>query len=101
MNLVFQSATKHKIKLTQTRLNATVRMNKAKGQMKEELKQSANRHARKLIDKLSQIIELPDVAKDSIRQEFDYATMDGYRITMKHNRNGENYAQGEESTGNR
>jgi hypothetical protein len=52
--------------------------------LKEELKQSANRHARKLTDKLLQVVALPDVAKDSIRQEMEYATMDGYRITMKH-----------------
>ncbi len=52
--------------------------------MKEELKQSANRHARKLTDKLMQVVDLPDVAKDSIRQEMEYATMDGYRITMKY-----------------
>lgn len=52
--------------------------------MKAELKQSGNRHARKLIKKLSEIIDLPAVAQDSIRQELEYATMDGYRITMKH-----------------
>ena len=52
--------------------------------MKTELKQSGNRHARKLIKKLSEIIDLPAVAQDSIRQELEYATMDGYRITMKH-----------------
>ena len=52
-------------------------------QTKEELKQSGNRHARKLIAKLSEVIELPAMAQDSIRQECEYATMDGYRITMK------------------
>lgn len=57
--------------------------------MKTELKQSANRHARKLIQKLSQVLDLPDMAQDSIRQECEYATMDGYRITMKHNRKGD------------
>ena len=52
--------------------------------MKIDLKQSGNRHARRLIKKLSEIIDLPAVAQDSIRQECEYATMDGYRITMKH-----------------
>jgi len=52
--------------------------------MKDELKYSANRHARKLIKKLSAVLDLPDLAHDSIRQELEYATLDGYRITMKH-----------------
>ena len=52
--------------------------------MKTELKLSGNRHARKLIKKLSEIIDLPFVAQDSIRQECEYATMDGYRLTMKY-----------------
>jgi hypothetical protein len=55
--------------------------------LKEQLKSEANRHSKKLISKLSQIVELPDCAKDSIRQEVLYSTMDGYRVTMK-NRNG-------------
>jgi len=52
--------------------------------MKNELKQSANRHARKLIQKLEEVVDLPKLAHDSIRQELEYGTMDGYRITMKH-----------------
>jgi len=53
--------------------------------MKIDLKQSGNRHARKLIKKLSEGgYDLPDLVHDSIRQEFEYATMDGYRITMRH-----------------
>jgi len=52
--------------------------------LKIELKQSGNRHARKLIKKLLTVIDLPELAHDSIRQEFEYATLDGYRLTMKH-----------------
>lgn len=64
--------------------------------MKIELKQSGNRHSRKLIQKLLEIVDLPAVAQDSIRQELEYATMDGYRITMKYNRNGETNDQEEQ-----
>jgi len=52
--------------------------------MKDELKISGNRHARRLIAKLDEILDLPQVAYDSIRKELEYATMDGYRITMRH-----------------
>jgi len=53
--------------------------------MKAELKQSGNRHARRLIKKLSEGgYNLPELVHDSIRQEFEYATLDGFRITMKH-----------------
>ena len=55
-------------------------------QMKEELKVSARRHAKRLIDKMNQLAEVPAVVQDSIRTEMEYATLDGYRITR---RNGE------------
>lgn len=64
--------------------------------MKQELKQSGNRHAKRLIKKLA-FLDLPEVVFDSIHKEMEYATMDGYRITMKNNRNGEN---NEEANGN-
>lgn len=57
--------------------------------MKDELKKSGYRHATRLIEKISEVVDLPSVVKDAIRQEMDYATMDGYRVTMKHIRNGE------------
>ena len=63
-------------------------------QLKEELKQVSNRHARKLIQKLSEVVNLPTVAHDSIRQEMEYSTLDGYRTTMKHNRKGSDDEQG-------
>lgn len=57
--------------------------------MKDQLKQSAIRHAERLIGKMSEVIQVPEVIQDAIRKEVEYATMDGYRITMRHtNRNG-------------
>ena len=52
--------------------------------MKNELKNSAKRHARTLIRKLEGVVDLPEVAYDSIRQELEYGTLDGMRITLKH-----------------
>jgi len=68
--------------------------------MKNELKQSANRHARKLIKKLA-VLGLPDLAHDSIRQELEYATMDGYRITMRHQSETETVNEQDEDRFNR
>ena len=57
--------------------------------MKDELKQSAVRHSHRLIDRISQVIDVPEIVADSIRREIEYATMDGYRITMRNaTRNG-------------
>ena len=56
--------------------------------MKDELKQSANRHSNRLLAKIKDVMTVPDIVEDSIRREIEYATMDGYRITAK-NRNGE------------
>jgi len=56
--------------------------------LKQELKSSAHRHTVKLLEKIEEIVDLPAIAKDAIRQELDYATMDGYRITMRSFRNG-------------
>lgn len=53
--------------------------------MKDELKRSSERHSSRLISDLAEVIDLPNIAVDRIRREVDYATMDGYRITMKHN----------------
>ena len=52
--------------------------------MKDELKNSAKRHAHRLILKMQEIADVPPVVQDSTRREMEYATMDGYRITMKH-----------------
>jgi len=58
--------------------------------MKDELKQSASRHALRLIDKIAAVIDVPEIVADSIKREMEYATMDGYRITMRNsNRNGD------------
>lgn len=57
--------------------------------MKTELKQSGYRHATKLIAKMSEIIDVPEIVKDAIRIEMEYATLDGYRITMRNTRNGD------------
>ena len=67
--------------------------------MKEELKNSAKRHAHRLIKKMQELEDVPSVVQDSIRREMEYATMDGYRITMKHISEKEEYD--EDSYGNR
>jgi len=70
-------------------------------ELKQELKSSARRHSNKLIKKIIQVYpELPEMAIDSIHQETLYATMDGYRETMKSVRNGDTYEQ-EQAAGNR
>ena len=58
-------------------------------ELKEELKREARRHSTKLIKKIGQVLDLPVLIKDSIHQEILYATMDGYRTTMRLTRNGE------------
>ena len=58
--------------------------------MKDELKQSALRHSDRVISKITEVMQIPEIVSDSIRREMEYATMDGYRITMRNlNRNGE------------
>jgi hypothetical protein len=58
--------------------------------MKDELKQSAVRHSDRVISKITEVMQIPEIVSDSIRREMEYATMDGYRITMRNlNRNGE------------
>lgn len=57
--------------------------------MKEELKRSGYRHGQRLIQKITEVVDIPSVIKDAILKEMEYATLDGYRITMKNNRNGE------------
>ena len=61
--------------------------------MKDQLKQKAAIHATKLIDKITEVVELPELVKDAIKREMEYATMDGYRITARwldnNNRNGD------------
>jgi len=66
--------------------------------LNEELKSSARRHSKRLIDKMKEIGDVPAVVQDSIRTEMEYATKDGYRITARHFRNGEFC---DEDTGNR
>ena len=56
---------------------------KAECTMKDELKNSAKRHAHRLIKKIEEVCDLPSVVQDSIRTEMEYATLDGHRITMK------------------
>ena len=58
-------------------------------ELKLELKREARRHSSKLIKKMKQVITVPSLVEDSIHQEVLYATMDGYRATMKTTRNGE------------
>jgi hypothetical protein len=67
-------------------------------ELKEQLKREARRHSSKLIARLGEVVDLPSIAKDSIHQEVLYSTMDGYRATMKHNRNGDGNEQ--ETNGN-
>lgn len=70
--------------------------------MKLELKKNANRHAERLLSSMREVITVPKVVEDCIRREIEYATMDGYRITMRNEpRNGENNAQQDDSIGNR
>jgi len=52
-------------------------------EIKKEVRASSKNHARKLMKKLEQIMDLPDPAKDSIYKELEYASLDGYRITMR------------------
>jgi hypothetical protein len=67
--------------------------------MKQELEKSSNRHAERLLADLSEVMELPRIATERIRREINYATMDGYRITMKFRNGGMEYD--EEISGNR
>ena len=69
-------------------------------ELKEQLKSDARRHSNKLVKKISQVVKLPDIAADSIDQEVLYATLDGYRTTMKLTRNGEMQNDTEENSGN-
>ena len=57
--------------------------------LKEQLKRDARRHSNKLVKKIGAVIDLPEIAADSIHQEVLYSTMDGYRTTMKLTRNGD------------
>jgi hypothetical protein len=68
--------------------------------MKVELKQSSNRHSERLLADLREIMDIPKIAVDRIRREVEYATMDGYRITMK-SRNGDTENDNKENAGNR
>ena len=68
--------------------------------LKSTLKQEARRHSKKLVKKICQVIDLPEIAIDGIHQEVLFATMDGYRATMKHNRNGDQHDTNE-TRGNR
>lgn len=64
-------------------------------ELKQDLKREARRHSNKLIKKIMQVIpDLPEIVVDSIHQETLYATMDGYRVTAKANRNGGDNATG-------
>lgn len=66
--------------------------------LKEQLKIEARRHSTKLFKKIEELPEVsfPSIVMDAIRQEILYATMDGYRATMKHNRNGEHHEEEQE-----
>lgn len=70
-------------------------------ELKRQLKSDARRHSSKLINKLAAVVELPELAIDAIHTEILYATMDGYRATMKLTRNGESENEQEETFGNR
>jgi len=58
-------------------------------ELKQELKREARRHSNKLIKKIGQVLDLPDLVQDSIHQEVVFATMDGMRMTLKINRKGD------------
>lgn len=59
--------------------------------LKKTLKQDARRHSSKLVGKILGILpDLPELAEDAIHQEILYATMDGYRKTMKYQSEKEN-----------
>ena len=58
-------------------------------ELKLELKRESRRHSNKLLKKMSDVIDVPELVQDRIHQEMLYAVLDGYRMTMKHNRNGE------------
>ena len=62
-------------------------------ELKENLKREARRHSNKLVKKISQVIDVPELIADSIHQEVLYATMDGYRATVKTIRNGDKNEQ--------
>lgn len=54
-------------------------------ELKRNLKQDARRHSNKLVGKILGILpDFPEIAADAIHQEVLYATLDGYRTTMKH-----------------
>lgn len=61
---------------------------KSETHLKQELKSIAYRHSKKLLDKINPVIRLPDIVCESIQREIEYATLDGYRETMKYIRNG-------------
>ncbi len=60
-------------------------------QLKKDLRHSAGRHAYKLISKIRQVCDVPASVEDSIRIEMEYATLDGFRITARHNEEENNY----------
>ena len=67
-------------------------------ELKRQLKLEARRHSNKLVKKLKQVVELPDFVIDGVHQEVLFATMDGYRATMKHNRNGDTHDKSKKET---
>jgi len=61
---------------------------------RDELKQSANRHAQRLLARIIEVVQIPEIVIDAIRREMEYATMDGYRITARNiTRNGETQSE--------
>jgi hypothetical protein len=73
-------------------------------ELKRNLKLDARRHSNKLVGKIRAVLpDFPEIAEDAIHQEVLYATMDGYRCTMKHQSETEEHnAQYEQDTiGNR
>jgi hypothetical protein len=58
-------------------------------ELKSQIKRDSRRHSKKLITKLKQVVELPEIIEDRIHQEVLYASQDAYRTTMKRTRNGD------------
>lgn len=58
-------------------------------ELKQQIKRDSRRHSNKLIGKIKQVVDLPDMVEDRIHQEVLYASQDAYRTTMKLTRNGD------------
>jgi len=55
-------------------------------ELKKELRIDARRHSTKLVGKIIKTIpdDFRELVEEAVHQEVLYATMDGYRTTMRH-----------------